>query len=702
MKTLEKDPIRFGKYLLLDRISIGGMAEVWRAAETEGAGRTVAIKRLLPTVAEHSELVSMFIAEGKIMLQLTHPNIARVYELGEVAGSHFISMEYVPGKDLRKILDRCRKSSEPAPIAVTCHVISQLCSALDYAHRWRDESGRPTDLVHRDVSPSNVLVGFAGEVKLIDFGIAKQDDGGRSDRSVPSGKLAYMSPEQARGVPLDRRSDLFSVGICLYEMLTGGRPFSSDSHPALGSGVDFQIPSPVTANANIPPTLEAIVLKALASDARARYQEANELAADLSRFLTESGNFEAKDLVAYMQSIFAEDIEREQPQPAEGAAPMRSLLPKVAAVGPLLGNAVSADGEETAPESNATVDPSQQAVATDPATGRPSERPPTRNWSAQNRVSDAVRASVRAFSEPAPPSNPDSTAMAPPSEAGSTAVSATPEPASKAHEPTPEPSPALSKGKALGWGMLGAALVSAVALGAFLVAREVDSGFVAIELPLDLKGKKVEVVFRGEPLPVPEQGRLVHKARAGSGLLTIQAQGFQPFSQNVEVKGGRETTEVAANLAPVVSNAQLAVLVEPEDAEVRLNGSLVASGGAPFYLADIPVGVERLVQVGHAGYRSYESRVKASRAGEQVKVHAKLQPLEYLFEVESSPVGAMVWANGARLGRTPVEVRLFADTKELTLTRRCYQPALVPVAAKAEGDDPVAINVSLKRLPSCR
>src|SRR5690242_20093190 len=160
--SAKKQPIPFGKYLLLDRVNIGGMAEVWRgkAFAPGGFERLVAIKRILPNIAEDDEFVAMFIDEAKICVQLSHPNIAQIYDLGQESGTYFIAMEYVPGKDLRALFDRCRKKGEKAPVALTCHVIAHVCDGLDHAHKKRDAAGKPMHVVHRDVSPQNVLISF--------------------------------------------------------------------------------------------------------------------------------------------------------------------------------------------------------------------------------------------------------------------------------------------------------------------------------------------------------------------------------------------------------------------------------------------------------------------------------------------------------------------------------------------------------------
>ncbi|MCK8497163.1 serine/threonine-protein kinase [Myxococcus fulvus] len=313
----KRQPIPFGKYLLLDRINIGGMAEVWRGKQFGASGfeRLVAIKRILPNIAEDEEFISMFIDEAKISVQLSHANIAQIYELGQIASSYFISMEYIPGKDMRAIFDRCRKKGEPAPVPLVAFCISKMCEGLDYAHRKKDGMGRDMNIVHRDISPQNVLLSFEGEVKVIDFGIAKAaGKATKTQAGILKGKFGYMSPEQIRGLPLDRRSDVFAIGVCLYEMLTGERLFVGDSDFSVLEKVrKAEVPAPSTYNRRIPETLEKIVMRALAKDVDERYQYASELGDDLQRFLITSETiFGRKDLMQYMKSTFAEEVEREK------------------------------------------------------------------------------------------------------------------------------------------------------------------------------------------------------------------------------------------------------------------------------------------------------------------------------------------------------------------------------------------------------
>ncbi|MBI2894740.1 MAG: serine/threonine protein kinase, partial [Deltaproteobacteria bacterium] len=311
-----KKPIPFGKYYLLDRINVGGMAEVFKAKAygVEGFERLVAVKRILPSIAEDSEFIEMFIDEAKISVQLTHANIAQIFDLGKVADAYFIALEFIHGKDLRAIFDRARKKGEPIPIPMACYVIMKLCEGLDYAHNKKDAAGRDLNLVHRDVSPQNILISYDGEVKIIDFGIAKAaGKASKTQAGILKGKFGYMSPEQVRGLPLDRRSDIFSVGIALYEILTGERLFVGESDfSTLEKVRNVEIMPPSTYNRKIPEELEQIVLKALAKDVDERYATAMDLHDDLQSFMYTSGNFFArKDLAAYMRKAFSDEIAKE-------------------------------------------------------------------------------------------------------------------------------------------------------------------------------------------------------------------------------------------------------------------------------------------------------------------------------------------------------------------------------------------------------
>ena len=292
------------------------MAEVFKAKTVgvEGFERLVALKRILPSIAEDEEFITMFIDEAKIAVQLQHANIAQIFDLGKVDDSYFIALEYVNGRDLRSIFDDLRKQAQVMPMTQVCHVIMQLCEGLDYAHNKRDSQGRDLNLVHRDVSPQNVLIGYEGEVKLIDFGIAKAaGKASKTQAGILKGKFGYMSPEQVRGLPIDRRSDIFALGIVLYEMLTGERLFIGETDfSTLEKVRNVEIVPPSSFNVGVPEKLERIVLKALEKNVEDRYQNAIDLHDDLQLFLHSVGQFASrKDLSAWMKRKFPVEAQDE-------------------------------------------------------------------------------------------------------------------------------------------------------------------------------------------------------------------------------------------------------------------------------------------------------------------------------------------------------------------------------------------------------
>src|SRR3954447_8521307 len=330
--TALKKPLPFGKYFLLERINVGGMAEVFKAKTfgVEGFERLVAVKRILPNIAEDEEFIAMFIDEAKIAVQLQHANVAQIFDLGKVEDAFFIALEYVHGKDLRAIFDRMRNRGEPLPVALACYIMMQVCEGLDYAHNKRDAQGRQLFLIHRDISPQNVLIGYEGEVKLIDFGIAKAvGKASKTQAGILKGKFGYMSPEQVRGLPIDRRSDIFAIGIVLYELLTGERLFIGESDfSTLEKVRNVEIQPPSNYNKKIPQELERVVLKALARDPDDRYANAIDLHDDLQSFLYSVGEFfSRKDLAAWMKKTFAMEIEEDNAKLEE----FRQIAPPAAA-----------------------------------------------------------------------------------------------------------------------------------------------------------------------------------------------------------------------------------------------------------------------------------------------------------------------------------------------------------------------------------
>ncbi|WP_241759086.1 serine/threonine protein kinase [Pyxidicoccus parkwayensis] len=307
----------FGRYELLRRIAIGGMGAVYLARQKGPVGfqKLLVLKRLLPHLSEDDEFIQMFLDEGRIAAHLNHPNIAQIYDLGDVDGQYYIAMEYVHGEAVGPLGLRAQQRKVTIPLGLKCRIIADAAAGLDGAHNARSPSGRKLALIHRDVSPQNVLVGFNGGVKLIDFGVAKAS-GKLSQTMVGTikGKHAYMSPEQARGEPLDCRSDIFGLGTVFYELLTGARLFKRDTEFAtLKAVVGAKIAPPSELAPDVPKALDAIVLKALARKREERFSTASELQLALEDFLMQQKlHATPAHLAAFMQDMFAEELEEER------------------------------------------------------------------------------------------------------------------------------------------------------------------------------------------------------------------------------------------------------------------------------------------------------------------------------------------------------------------------------------------------------
>jgi tetratricopeptide (TPR) repeat protein len=318
----------FGKYLLIDKIGLGGMAEVYLAKQRgiKGFEKVLAIKRILPNLTQDPEFVTMFINEAKLAALLSHQNIVQIFELGHFENVYYIAMEYVKGKDLRTVLQHSKSLHHPPSIGQVLLMINQICSGLDYAHRKKDLNGENLNLVHRDISPQNILVSYEGEVKLVDFGIAKAASHSSETRTgFIKGKLSYLSPEQAWGKPVDRRTDIFALGIILYEMLTGYKLFKGENEfSTLEKIREAKVePAPSKLNGRVSPELEAIILKALAKEPENRFQSAAELQMVIEDHMSQKGyDFSTVRLTQYLRGLFAADIQKdiERFRAAEGAA----------------------------------------------------------------------------------------------------------------------------------------------------------------------------------------------------------------------------------------------------------------------------------------------------------------------------------------------------------------------------------------------
>jgi serine/threonine-protein kinase len=302
----------FGKYILLEKLAAGGMAEVYLAKSTGAGGinKFVAIKRILPQYSSHPEFIEMFKQEANIAVNLNHSNVVSIFDFGIERKQFFLVMEYVEGQNLRQILNHLKKENKYFSIDQIVYMGKEVAAGLDHAHRCLDgTTGKPLSITHRDMSPQNIMVSFEGEVKIVDFGIAKKAESEiESTRAgTIKGKFGYMSPEQADAQVVDLRTDIFSLGIVMWELLANDRLFTSNSEAATLRKIhDCQIPSLRKLNPSIPPELERIVNKALAKDKSLRYQTAASFHRDLNRFLnTQYPEFSPHDFSVFMKSAFS-------------------------------------------------------------------------------------------------------------------------------------------------------------------------------------------------------------------------------------------------------------------------------------------------------------------------------------------------------------------------------------------------------------
>lgn len=309
-------PVVFGKFILLERVSVGGMAEVYRAKLLNAPGfeRFFAIKRILPHLAADTDFVTMFINEAKVAVELEHPNVCQIYELGRLGQSHYIAMEFIAGRDVLAIQSHYRRQRKIMSVSQACFIIAQAAQGLDYAHKAVDSTGNPLGLVHRDVSPQNLIVAYDGVVKLIDFGVSKASRRASNSQSgVVKGKFSYMSPEQAADKDIDHRSDIFALGVVFWELLTGRRLFQSESEFAILDMIqNAPIEKPSKYNRMIPESVDKICMKALERDITKRYQWAAEMVIDLFDFINSCKTpFTQWHLQTWMCTTFKDTYDRE-------------------------------------------------------------------------------------------------------------------------------------------------------------------------------------------------------------------------------------------------------------------------------------------------------------------------------------------------------------------------------------------------------
>lgn len=323
-------PEAFGKYYLIDKVAVGGMAEIFKA-KTFGEGgfeNLFIIKRIVTHMSDNEQFIQMFLDEARITALLQHSNVVRIYDFGKIQSNYFLAMDFVDGKDVKHILRKMYGLGKQLHIQLAVYIAMEAAKGLDYAHKKTNLQGQPLHIVHRDISPSNILVSYNGEVKVADFGIVKSAVVNETTSAgTLKGKFEYMSPEQASGIEVDRRSDIFSLGVVMWEMLTGRRAFKTDSEiKTLERVRSVDLDPPSALNPQVSARLDAIIKQALARDPKDRYQDARELQADLLDFLyPASPDFIQNSLAHFMAALFSEEIAGERSRQEENSRLARAL-----------------------------------------------------------------------------------------------------------------------------------------------------------------------------------------------------------------------------------------------------------------------------------------------------------------------------------------------------------------------------------------
>ena len=589
-----QQPVPFGKYILLERISVGGMAEVFKAKTfgVKGFARMVAIKRILPQLAEDANFVDMFISEAKTAVELNHPNLCQVFDLGLEGNEHYIAMEYIQGKDLLALHNLCRRTRQRLPVPLAAYIGARMADGLDYAHRRRGPDGQSLGIVHRDVSPQNVLVTYDGGVKVIDFGIAKARarDHKETAAGILKGKFGYMSPEQIDGGRhIDHRSDIFAIGTVIYELLTGRRLFLGDSDFATLEKIRNATYEPARAlNPDVPPELDALLARALARDPDARYPWASEFAEDLQAWLQRTGRGPlGPKLGDWMRTHFAVDLKKELDRNEQHA--------QVALAEDDAPEASSDASEEDTELWEPLADDSREFLPS-AAEARVAARPTVAPHS-------GALAPVPAAAPAAPLSAPPSLGlvMPPLSDRGA--------PRSRRREAT-----------------LAGVLVLVAAVSALVAYRVIDA-----PPPPPTQGTLVVRVTPADELTIYLNNQVVGTAtplirpgvQAGAHALRIERDGSVPHQSSVEVRAGGVadyTVELEATSPPVM-------VVSDPPGDVYVNGQL--RGRSPMAVPDLDSGREYTVRIVRPGFRTHEERL-GSGPSRTPRLDVKLLPLSPL------------------------------------------------------------------------
>ena len=618
------NPQMFGRFLLLDKVAAGGMAEVWRGKVTGEASfqKIVAIKKILPHVAEDEDFITMFTDEALITASMQHANIGQVYEFSKVADVYFIAMEYISGRDLKSLWSWSKARGQIMPVELSSFIVSKMADGLDYAHSRRDPQGNPSGVVHRDISPQNVLLSWEGDVKVIDFGIAKATEkSGKTRPGTLKGKFAYMAPEQIRGLPLDGRSDIFALGVVLYEMVTGQRGFQAESEFSLLEMVrNVEIRPPSLLNNMLPAELERIIFKAIAKDRDQRYQTGADLSEDLQRFLLTRGKPpQARDLAAFLRENFTVDYEKERAR-LEGYREVNAA--------DFAPERLAAQHKMAGPSSPPLALDDDSAFSSSEDGGFSSSVPPPPV--VPSEIAPPMRTGGSHASIERPDTNSTATNLQLSRDVGVPGLTA----AKK------------SKAPFFVAAVVGVAAVAGLVVAALTLLKPTTTVVVTVQGPAE-----ASVRFDALPPQTAAPSVTLEKIPVGHHTVMVEAKGYVPFSMNV-VTEGQALQPVSVSLKRI--GGRLTVTSTPSGAAIMLDGKPTEKLTPSSFEVDGDSIHE--VRLARADYKEAVKTDVRVKAGEETTEQLRLLPSIVRVRIVSTPEGASVKVGEVDFGLTPVVI----------------------------------------------
>ncbi len=635
MATKNKGIRRFGPYIILDRIGDGGMAEIFLAKMQGYSGfeKLIALKKIHPKFSRNQTFAQMLIHEAKLAANLQHFNVVQVLDLGEIDRQVFIAMEYVRGRDLAAVLSNTYRRKEKLPLNLSLCIATEFMTGLDYAHRMTNAAGTPLGIIHRDISPQNLLISYEGEVKVIDFGIAKAANKvSKTQAGVLKGKFGYMSPEQVRGIELDNRSDIFACGVVLYELLVGDRLFLGESDfSTLEKVRNVEMVPPTRLNKNLSPQLERIVMKALAKPREDRYRHTSEMGEDLQRYLFATNQpFARTDLQRYMQQHFKDDLAQEKKrlekyktitfEQFKSTAFQVSNAPVEQAI---------LQNPQLPVEPSTQISDDIQAQVMNQVPGQVAGQP-------RGRMPTALKPSPISLRDTLMPDN------------GRTAVLP-----DGIQPPVQPPTPQRSGLPAWAAGLIGGLVVLlliGVAAVIYLMQSKTEPGSIVVQV----KPAKAEILLNDKL--VSNKAPTTLELAPNTYVLTVRAKGYEQAVRPVRVEAGGSRLE-SFTLELKKGNSSLIIKTKPVGLHIWVDGKDTGRI-TPATISQLHEGPRQVTLKRTGGEIVHRLKMELqSGAAETLEINTtRLPPV---LDVVSQPEGAEVRVNGKVQGSTPVTISSF-------------------------------------------